>query len=215
MYILNIVYPSVVYSADDTLSTNDSVLRIDDALSVYNDTSPTDDTLSTDDTSLLPLANGFFNVELGFTFDEVVAILQNDPLLVVLEEPEIFVVPESDQKVIRADGVKDDATGYRFIQEAFFRFNDDDRLVVLSMSLNTNIIDYFSLFEVHDKKYGNANVITPNKAQWNNENTMLIIERPLTVKYIMNSFIRPQQDQYNTIEQQAREQYREDFLSFF
>ncbi len=193
IYVLNMVYPSVVYSADDTL--------------------PTNDTQSTDDTT--PLANGFFNVELGFTFDEVVAILQNEPLLVVLEEPEIFVVPESEQKVIRADGVKDDATGYRFIQEAFFQFNDDDRLVVLSMSLNTNSIDYFSLFELHNKKYGNANVITPNKAQWNNESTTLIIERPLTVKYIMNSFIRPQQDQYNTIEQQAREQYREDFLSFF
>ena len=192
---LSLLYLSSVYSIENTLD----VVNTTDA---FHD-------------NRVPLADGFFNVSLGFTFDEVVETLKKESLLQILEEPEIFVVPEKKQRILRAEGVIDDSTGYQFIKEAYFQFNEDDVLIILTISLNTKIVDYFTIFDIHDKKYGSASSIDPNKAQWNSEDITLVIERPLTIKYIMNSFINLELRQNGNIYQQNREKYREEFLSLF
>ena len=50
--------------------------------------------------------------------------------------------------------------------------------------MNTNNIDYYSIYSSLIEKYGEPNLVDQKKALWENENIRLVLERPLTIKYI-------------------------------
>ena len=53
----------------------------------------------------------------------------------------------------------------------------------MTLNLNQEKTDYYSLFSTLCKKYGEPTVLTPNKCEWRNETVILTLERPLALKY--------------------------------
>jgi hypothetical protein len=75
-------------------------------------------------------------------------------------------------------------------------------------------MDHYSVFTSFIKKYGEPSALSPGESVWENDETRVSIERPLTVKYIdKTEFNRLVEDSKNT---ERREMLRrEDFLADF
>ena len=54
----------------------------------------------------------------------------------------------------------------------------------MSFSLDTRLMDHYSVFTSFLRKYGEPNSLSPGEAVWESEESRVSIERPLTVKYI-------------------------------
>jgi hypothetical protein len=54
----------------------------------------------------------------------------------------------------------------------------------MAFTMNTELIDHYSVFTSLVSKYGQPESLSPAEAVWENGDTRIIIERPLTVKYI-------------------------------
>ena len=50
--------------------------------------------------------------------------------------------------------------------------------------MNPENIDYYSLYSSLVDKYGEPGLVDQKKALWENDRVRLVLERPLTVKYI-------------------------------
>ncbi|MCL2411474.1 MAG: hypothetical protein FWC97_07510, partial [Treponema sp.] len=76
-----------------------------------------------------------------------------------------------------------ETTGSSFIRRAFFQLRDD-RVFIMSFTLNTDLIDHYSVFTQFVERYGQPDSLNPRAAIWETPNTRIAIERPLTVRYI-------------------------------
>jgi hypothetical protein len=54
----------------------------------------------------------------------------------------------------------------------------------MSFSLDTRLMDHYSVFTSFVRKYGEPISLSPGEAVWESEDTRVSIERPLTAKYI-------------------------------
>jgi hypothetical protein len=54
----------------------------------------------------------------------------------------------------------------------------------MAFTLNTEIVDHYSIFTRFVEQYGQPSYLDPAIAVWESEETRIAIERPLTVKYI-------------------------------
>lgn len=163
------------------------------------------------------LPRGFSGVVLGTDYEQVKDVLKRSSVFFLEPEPDIYLLPEGEQRVLQVSGAIDAETEYQFIQEAYFQFNKDDVLVAINIFFNRNLLDYFTLFQVHKEKYGATTEITPNKAVWEDTSIKLILEKPLALKYLLKSFIADTTVNVNKTPNIARkrEEYREAFLSLF
>lgn len=76
-----------------------------------------------------------------------------------------------------------ESRGYDFIDRAFFQFKED-RLYSITVLFNQELLDHFSLFTTLSGKYGDPDNLSPEKSIWENENNLLVLERPLQIKYL-------------------------------
>jgi hypothetical protein len=64
----------------------------------------------------------------------------------------------------------------------------------MSFTLNTALVDHYSVFTTFVARYGEPTSLNPREAVWETGETRVSIERPLTVKYIdKNKFPNPGQ----------------------
>jgi hypothetical protein len=84
----------------------------------------------------------------------------------------------------------------------------------MSFSLNTDIIDHFSVFTQFVEKYGQPSFLDPRSAIWETDETRIAIERPLTVKYIDKVVFNDIVNESGLIES-SQVRLRQDFLNEF
>jgi hypothetical protein len=89
---------------------------------------------------------------------------------------DVSFLPVRDQSLV-------ETTGSSFIKRAFFQLRDSN-VFIMSFTLNTNIIDHYSIFTQFVEKYGQPAYLDPKMSIWETDETRISIERPLTVKYI-------------------------------
>ncbi len=119
---------------------------------------------------------GFRNIRLGMTVDQVKSLLLEDPYFDYRGDPDVSFTPETTQILIECEG-------FSFIKRAYFQFNNE-RLYILILVLNEYKVDHYSLFTTLIDKYGDFTNLDPLKVEWQFENILLFLERPLSVKYI-------------------------------
>ena len=113
---------------------------------------------------------------LGMTLDDLKVNLLSDPYFDFRGDRDVSFLPSRDQSLV-------ETTGSSFIRRAFFQLRDG-LVFIMSFTLNTQIIDFYSIFTQFNEKYGQPSYLDPQVIVWETDRTRVTIERPLTIKYI-------------------------------
>jgi hypothetical protein len=108
--------------------------------------------------------------------DELKEALAADGLFAFRGDRDVSFLPVKEENLV-------ETTGLSFIRRAFFQLRDD-RVFIMVFSLDPDMVDHYSVFTVLREKYGDPGSLDPRQAVWENGETRVSIERPLTVKYI-------------------------------
>ena len=130
---------------------------------------------------------GFRAITLGMSLDAVKAALEEEPLFSFSGDPEVTLLPTGEQRLIETDGTA-------FIDRGYFQFADD-RLFLLTLRLDPERVDYFSMLTTLSGKYGDPGELSPRDAVWQFGDVRLALERPVVVKYQDTAVSEPQIDE--------------------
>lgn len=152
----------------------------------------------------LPLSYRSFS--LGMGLEDLKKALAADSLFAFRGDRDVSLLPMSEQTLV-------ETTGLSFIKRAFFQLKDG-KVFIMAFTLNTDIIDHYSVFTTLVQKYGEPAELNPREAVWRSETVRLSIERPLTVKYIdlrvFNSIVEA-----STVKESKESILRREFLNDF
>ena len=122
------------------------------------------------------LPAGYRSVKLGMTLEDVKKALRSDSLFGYRGERDVSLLPGENRVLIETS-----SGGY--LERCWFQFYEDN-LYTLIVNFNPEKIDYYSVFTKLLEKYGTPAELTPEQAVWRNEEVILSLERPVSVKYI-------------------------------
>ncbi len=152
------------------------------------------------------LPTGYRNLVLGMDFESAKEALKKDGIFGYRGERDISLLPGKNRTLI-------ETSGSLYIKRAWFQFYEN-KLYIISIQMDTDKIDYYTVYTTLTEKYGEAKTIDPKKSIWKSESVSMILERPLIIKYIdmptFTSIIEQHKDEkaYSDI-------LREDFINGF
>ncbi|MDR1506477.1 MAG: hypothetical protein LBI67_05180 [Treponema sp.] len=130
-----------------------------------------------------PLPRVFRQLRLGMSLDELKEALAADGLFAFRGDRDVSFLPVKEENLV-------ETAGLAFIRRAFFQLRDG-AVFIMAFSLDPDMVDHYSVFTTLREKYGDPGSLNPAEAVWQNGETRVSIERPLTVKYIdMATFSR-------------------------
>jgi hypothetical protein len=152
------------------------------------------------------LPRQFRELTLGMSLDELKEGLLKDGLFQFRGDRDVSFLPAREQSLV-------ETTGLSFIKRAFFQLRDA-QVFIMAFTLNTEIIDHYSIFTQFVEKYGQPSYLDPSVAVWETEETRIAIERPLTVKYIDRVVFNDIVNESGLIES-GHVRLRQDFINEF
>lgn len=160
-------------------------------------------------TKALPI--GPKSIKLGMSLEETKKQLIDEPEFGYTGDADVSLTPGDAQYIIETDATK--GMGSIFYTQCWFQFYDE-KLYIITMNINTQKMDYYTMFKNFTEKYGEPDEINPEKAVWSSDTVTMILEKPLSVKYIdtqvYNNIL-----ELSNIEISAEELTREMFLEEF
>ncbi|MFP4266684.1 MAG: hypothetical protein ACLFQW_01675 [Spirochaetaceae bacterium] len=152
------------------------------------------------------LADGFNNIILGMTMEEVKDELERDPNFNFRGDPDVSMMQTPNTSLIEVHG-------YHYIDRASFQFIDDS-LFTITIILNTHRMGHYAMFSSLLEKYGEPDSLSPEKSVWEGERVIISLERPLRVKYmtreVLENLLRDQRKK-RSIEAVTRERFLDQF----
>jgi len=106
-----------------------------------------------------------------------------------------------------------DTRGRMYMDRGVFSFHNGG-LFSISLYLSRQRLDYFQLFDQLSRRYGDPGDLDPERAIWEDERTRIVLERPLTVRYLDLEALRERRGRAETteaLEEVGREQFLEEF----
>ncbi|MCM1321698.1 MAG: hypothetical protein NC041_07490 [Bacteroides sp.] len=123
------------------------------------------------------LPDTFRGIQLGMPLNKVKGLLLSDAEFGYREERDVSMLPDSGCAVI-------ETAGKNILKRCWFQFSADDELYIMIFQLNRHRTDHYAVFSELTEKYGEPNSLSPEKSVWKNDAVSLVLERPLTLKYI-------------------------------
>ena len=154
----------------------------------------------------VPLPRSYRGISLGMSLEELKAGLAGDTIINFRGDRDVSFLPSREQTLV-------ETTGFSFIRRAFFQLRDG-KVFIMAYALNTRLVDYYSVFTTFTEKYGEPVYLDPKQAVWENGDTRVAIERPLTVKYIDRTIFNDIINESSLIES-AEIRRRQEFLDDF
>lgn len=154
----------------------------------------------------ISLRRGFRDILLGSDFDTTEQTIIGDSAFAYRGRPDVSLSLSNGERTI-------DTQGRFFVDRGLFVFHDD-RLYSISLYLEQQRLDYFQLFRQLSERYGDPNQLDPDRAIWEDENTRITLERPLTVQYLDLETFRSRRDatrNERAIEDLTREEFLDEF----
>ena len=152
------------------------------------------------------LPRQFREIVLGMSLDDLKEALMHDNLFNFRGDRDVSFLPIREESLV-------ETSGSTFIRRAFFQLRDGS-LFIMAFTMNTSMIDHYSIFTELSQKYGPPSYLDPAEAVWETEDTRIAIERPLTVKYIDKKVFDDIINESSVI-QSRRVQQRQEFLDEF
>ncbi|MDR0503098.1 MAG: hypothetical protein LBH16_07230 [Treponema sp.] len=152
------------------------------------------------------LPRQFRELSLGMNLDDLKTSLIKDGYFNFRGDRDVSFLPSREQSLV-------ETTGSSFIKRAFFQLRDG-AVFIMAFTLNTEVIDHYSVFTQFTEKYGKPAQLDPGAAVWETEETRIAIERPLTVKYIDKKIFDDIVGESGVVES-GHVKLRQDFLNDF
>ena len=152
------------------------------------------------------LPRRFRDIELRMNLDDLKDTLTNDNLFHFRGDRDVSFLPAREESLI-------ETTGSSFVRRAFFQLRDGE-LFIMAFSLNTDLVDHYSVFTTFIERYGEPSFLNPQEAVWDTEETRIAIERPLTVKYIDKEIFNDIINE-SSLTESRHVQMRQEFLDEF
>ena len=152
------------------------------------------------------ISRDYRGITLGMSRPEVEELLRSDTRFSYRGEASLSLLDRPRAALI-------DAGGSLFIQRGLFQF-EDGSLSAITLELNADTVDWYSVYTALEAKYGTPSDIDPQLARWDDGATRLTLERPLTVKYLDAAVFQSaleDQKQRSGWREQARENFLDDF----
>ena len=154
------------------------------------------------------LPHGYKNVTLGMSLEDTKEALVKEPDFGYHGDRDVSLIPNSSRTLIETDA--DRGLGSTFLTRCWFQFSFDE-LYIITININPERMDYYSIFTKLTEKYGQPTSFDPQTATWKDEQVTMSLEKPLTLKYIDNKIFEQTQN-YTNIEKSPNEVTREMFL---
>ena len=154
------------------------------------------------------LPHGYKNITLGMSLEETKENLIKDSDFGYHGDRDVSLIPHSSKTLIETDAER--GLGSTFLTRCWFQFSFD-QLYIITININPEKMDYYSIFTKLTKKYGEPDSFNPQAATWKNDQVTMSLEKPLTLKYIDNQ-IFDQTQNYSNIQASPTEITREMFL---
>ena len=157
------------------------------------------------------LPDGFGDVHLGMSLDETKKQLVKNADFGYSGDRDVSLLP-GDARVL----IETNASGGRgspFLTQCWFQFYNE-QLYIITINLNTQKTDYYTLFTTLCNKYGEPQTLDPEKAVWKSDAVTMQLEKPLSVKYIDNETFDMLKTA-STIEKSYEEKNQQMFLEEF
>lgn len=153
-----------------------------------------------------PMPRQFRELALGMSLDDLRDALVRDGLFNFRGERDVSFLPVRQEALV-------ETTGSSFIRRAHFQLFEGE-VFIMSFTLDPRLVDHYSVFTALVNRYGQPLTLNPTEAVWEDDYTVVSIERPLTVKYIDRAVFDRLREEART--QEAWETLlREEFLAEF
>ena len=149
---------------------------------------------------------GYKDIQLGQTFEQVRSILEKDSAFGFRGQRDVSLLPTEERILI-------ETSGSAFFERCWFQFYED-KLYSIILNVDTERMDYFSMFKTFSQKYGEPTSLNPSKSEWKNDSVVLSLEKPLTVKYLDVKVFNELQDiseKATSTEEYLRKRFLESF----
>lgn len=157
------------------------------------------------------LPSGYKGITLGLTVDETKDALIQDPDFGYNGDRDVSLIPGDNQILIETDATK--ALGSIYLTQCWFQFYENN-LYIITINMNTQKMDYYTMFTTLCNKYGQPTALDPSKASWEDDDVILILEKPLSLKYIDKQTYTKLLN-YANVQASAEELSRQMFLDEF
>ena len=136
------------------------------------------------------LPHGYSKISLGMSVDEVKEALKSNAQFGYRGERDVSLLPGENRTLIETDTSR--TAPYSYLDRCWFQFHDG-KLYVMTINLNQDKLDHYSVFSSLCEKYGEPTTLTPQKSEWVSDSVIVDLERPLAIKYtdraVMTSLI--------------------------
>ncbi len=122
------------------------------------------------------LSRSFRALSLGMAYEALMDALSADDLFNFRGERDVSLLPHRDQTLI-------EARGSSFVRRAWFQLQSGT-LFIMAYSLSPDHLDHYSVFTRLVERYGEPKNLNPRLAVWEDGETRISLERPLTVKFL-------------------------------
>ena len=154
------------------------------------------------------LPRGYKDITLGMSLEETKDGLVKDPVFGYHGDRDVSLIPNSSKTLIETDAER--GLGSDFLTRCWFQFSFDE-LYIITININPERMDYYSIFTRLVEKYGEPTSFNPQAATWKNEEVTMSLEKPLTLKYIDNKLFEQTQN-YSNIQESPTEITQQMFL---
>ena len=122
------------------------------------------------------LPTGYSDIQLGLSVEEVKSRLKKNAIFGFRGDRDVSLLPTEERILI-------ETSGSSFFERCWFQFYQD-KLYAITLNVNKNRMDYYSMFTTFCKNYGKPDSLNPQKSEWKNDTVLVSLEKPLTLKYI-------------------------------
>lgn len=123
-----------------------------------------------------PYPVAYRDISLGMPIEEVKKMLLADSLYGYRGERDVSLLPTQNRVLIESEGLS-------FLNRSWFQFYQD-KLYTMTFKLDSDRVDFYSVFKTLQDKYGEPTSLDPEKIVWKDEKVTLSLERPLVIKFI-------------------------------
>ena len=154
------------------------------------------------------LPHGYKNITLGMSLEDTKDCLVKDPDFGYHGDRDVSLIPNSSKTLIETEAER--GLGSNFLTRCWFQFSFDE-LYIITINVNPEKMDYYSIFTKLVEKYGEPTSFDPQSATWKDDDVTMSLEKPLTLKYIDNKIFEQTQN-YSNIQASPTEITRDMFL---
>ena len=157
------------------------------------------------------LPDGYGDVHLGMSLDETKQQLLKNPDFGYSGDRDVSLLPGDARVLIETNAAG--GRGSSYLKQCWFQFYNE-QLYIITVNLNTQKTDYYSMFTTLCRKYGEPESLDPQKAVWRSKEITMQLEKPLSIKYIDNETFDMLKTS-STIQKSVEEKNKQMFLEEF